>query len=150
MRKIILLFVLIHASVQNISVISPEYLRDSFSYSGIEGEVESSVSKFGNLSYLESNIVEVLLPKEENKKGCMPFEKEFETKHVFNFVILLERGECYYWQKVLNAQKAGAFAVIVYHNQEGADVEKSVPSGSDQGNLKRGSAVHPSHSDQKS
>lgn len=136
MRKIILLALLLNAYLQNIRVISPEELKSKFYDDDVEGDVESSVSRFGDLSYLESNIVEVLMPEEDNELGCLPFKKDFKSENLSKFVILLERGECFYWQKILNAQSAGAFAVIVYHNMSGRDIDLSIPSGADQSKLK--------------
>jgi len=48
--------------------------------------------------------------------GCAPFEYD-----VFDgAVALIERGECYFSLKVMHAHLAGAIAVVVYNNIEGA------------------------------
>jgi subtilisin family serine protease len=50
------------------------------------------------------------------KIGCAPFEY-----NVFDgAVALIERGECYFSEKVMHAHMAGAVAVVVYNNIEGA------------------------------
>ncbi|KAI8975324.1 peptidase S8/S53 domain-containing protein [Mycotypha africana] len=51
---------------------------------------------------------------EPDSDGCGPLSID-----AFNKVVIISRGDCTFTQKIINAQNAGAVAVIVYNNQPG-------------------------------
>lgn len=53
-----------------------------------------------------------------NKNGCTAYN--FATAGGQGFIALVERGTCNFSQKVDNAAKAGATAIIIFNNQAGA------------------------------
>jgi len=54
----------------------------------------------------------VLTLIEDNRHGCEPFKQPLQNR-----VMLLKRGNCWFHTKALNAQAAGAAAIIVYNDQ---------------------------------
>jgi len=54
----------------------------------------------------------VLTLFEDNREGCEPFKRSLQGTVAF-----LKRGKCWFHMKALNAQAAGAAAVIVYNDQ---------------------------------
>lgn len=72
----------------------------------------------------ESN--ELVYPTEENNLlGCLPYGSDFTGK-----TVLIDRGECAFSSKVINAQKAGAEFVVIANNKpgEGSFVMSGTPS----------------------
>ena len=64
----------------------------------------------------------------ENTNGCEPFEEgSLEGK-----ILLVDRGTCFFSDKVLNAENAGAVATLVANNVEGA---APFPGGFGGGNI---------------
>ena len=62
----------------------------------------------------------------QNTNGCEPFEEgSLEGK-----VVLVDRGSCFFSDKVLNAENAGAVATLVANNVEGAPFPGGFGGGS--------------------
>ncbi|MEL4503672.1 S8 family serine peptidase [Luteococcus sp. H138] len=62
--------------------------------------------------------------------GCDPYGDELKQKFATPAAALVQRGTCTFYQKALNAQQAGAKAVVLYNNQPGTinpSVEGAVP-----------------------
>ncbi|GMJ00616.1 VACUOLAR SORTING RECEPTOR 7, VACUOLAR SORTING RECEPTOR 3;1, binding protein of 80 kDa 3;1 [Hibiscus trionum] len=88
----------------SIRVLSPLSLR---------GKHDGSIGNFGIPDYGGFIIGSVLYP-DKGANGCEPFRGQpFRSKSPRPFVLLLDRGECYFALKVWHAQQAGAAAVLV-------------------------------------
>lgn len=92
----------------SLSITSPE---------SIKGTYESAIANFGVPQYGGSMAGTVVYP-EKDSMGCKPFSSG--GGHQFKAgaggrptIVLVDRGECYFTSKVLNAQQAGAAAVLV-------------------------------------
>lgn len=90
------------------------------------GSMIYSVSTFGSILYSEHSTVEVLLPDAKNINGCdnLSHPENLSSKR---FMWLMERGICTYSKKAFISQQSGAFAVLVYHNDENADIPNIIP-----------------------
>lgn len=79
--------------------------------------------------------------------GCKPFNLALQSSDpTFSFAVLLERGGCTFAQKVYNAEKAGAKAVVIFNNEATdalvrmgestqAEVDVNIPSVFISGNM---------------
>ena len=127
MRIFIFLFSLLALYKSNLEILLPEGLRSSFKLNKTEGNINYTVSTFGNISFTEIEYVQVLLPPENNKYGCNSLEKPFNFNGSDKFIWLVKRGECTYSKKAFIAQQSGAYAVLVYHNQSHVDINNVIP-----------------------
>ena len=66
----------------------------------------------GDLANINNSSLVVI--NESNDLGCHTFELDFNGA-----IALIKRGECQFSQKALNAQNAGASAVVIYNNSYG-------------------------------
>lgn len=90
----------------NVTVCKPD--RTSCRSESYDGEFGKHSPKMGGSGWL-------LAPVKNNKSGC----KEFKTKVSVNpWIALISRGECDFTEKIDNAYKHNATAVIVYNNEE--------------------------------
>jgi hypothetical protein len=109
------------------SVVAAGQLAIRYSYTTID----FSVASFG-ASLLQGayNPYYRFLTPSSDSKGCgvITVPKHTTTE---GFVLVLERGECSFYTKGLNAQKAGASAVLIYNSLEGIYAGEAASSSSD-------------------
>jgi len=87
--------------------------------SDVKGRYTASISSFGpKLSAvpITGNLVWVNDGSANPRRGCAAIQNTSELK---DNIAIIERGDCIFPTKVLNAQNAGAKAVIVVNNQAG-------------------------------
>lgn len=127
MKTLIIPFLTLTQILTNIQIMTPPSLKTKFTSKKNIGSLEFSVSTFGDILYSEKSVVQILLPsKLDNKEGCdnLIFPKsQISNKLVF----LVERGKCTYSKKAFISQQSGAYAVLVYHNDETVDVKNIIP-----------------------
>eukprot|EP00213_Chloropicon_mariensis_P006548 CAMPEP_0197471192 /NCGR_PEP_ID=MMETSP1309-20131121/2084_1 /TAXON_ID=464262 /ORGANISM="Genus nov. species nov., Strain RCC998" /LENGTH=698 /DNA_ID=CAMNT_0043008705 /DNA_START=311 /DNA_END=2407 /DNA_ORIENTATION=+ len=88
------------------------YLKEP---SDIAGEYEGAIGDFGIPLYGGSLSGRVVFP-DENRNGCKEYRQGTFTRDYGSdevIIALVERGDCYFAEKALNAQKAGASAAII-------------------------------------
>ena len=127
MKTITTLLLLINLTLTNIEIMTPPTLKTKFTQKKKTGSIKYSVSTFGNILYTEKSVVQILLPeKQDNQYGCDNLS--IPKNPISNkLVYLVERGKCTYSKKAFISQESGAFAVLVYHNDENVDVENVIP-----------------------
>lgn len=104
----LLLFILIESfSFSNLSIISPPFLQISMK----NNLIQNSLANFGDVPYGKSIISEVTIPTP--KDGCLPIQT---IPNKSAKIFLLERGNCHFSEKVLNAQNSGAKLVLIKDN----------------------------------
>ena len=87
----------------------------SCTFSTVASEYNLSVNPSnwgGNFNSIQSN--NIVLIDESNDLGCHDLDIDLEGS-----IALIKRGDCQYSLKALNAQNAGATAVIIYNNSSG-------------------------------
>ena len=120
---------LLFGAFAQISVLTPATLKSALqALNPGQSELRSSLSNFGNPPYGSSILGPVLLPKD-------PFacRTDLQLPGLEPGIALLLRGECEFAQKVRNAEKAGATAVLVIDNKEEL-VETVIMGDRSQGN----------------
>ena len=96
-------------------------------YKDKNGGVEYSLSTFGEFYYSEVESLSVFATNEDNEFGCSRMNHpKSETK---KFIWIVERGQCNYKAKAIQAEESGAAAVLVFHDEFLADVNNIIPSG---------------------
>jgi len=109
---------------------SPGIANDSLSVASFENSMITAYSftyqldgqKVGEALYLlanDANPQELLAGQVEVMDAGFGNPSDFEGKDFTGKVALISRGEISFVEKGLNAQNAGAIAVIVYNNQDG-------------------------------
>lgn len=101
---------------------SPDDLLSEFIQRYPHGSIKYSIGNFGNPPYGSTIIGPLIYPSGDNKDGC----SEFTPGHVSNytnFVMLVDRGACYFASKVRHAQDIGAKLVIIADNV-GEDISR--------------------------
>ncbi len=126
MIRTIMCIIAILGSRQDLQILEPNDLKDAISGFMSDGSIVYSVSTFGDILYSEHTTVDVVLPAIENINGCENLSHP-ETLTSKKFVWLMERGVCTYSKKAFISQQSGAFAVLVYHNDENANVSNIIP-----------------------
>lgn len=103
-----------------IHVFSPDKLRLKFT----EGQIPNTIADFGVVPYGHS--ISGRIVRSEPFDACDPLEisEKFLKEIQGNFIILAERGRCTFSQKVINAQKIGASAVLISDSDKNKDVHK--------------------------
>jgi len=147
MIKLISLALAALGTIQDLHIVEPAGLRDSVSSLAAmsPGSLVYSVSTFGNILYSERSTVEVLLPEARNINGCDNLAHP-ENSSSKKFMWLMERGICTYSKKAFISQQSGAFAVLVYHNDQNADIPNIIPCADAICRLKRQQHKNPDHS----
>ena len=116
-------------------VIEPTNLATKFNFNDekgkrysslIKGNIQVSVSTFGELPLDQEINSQVIVPEELNAYGCEILEKPQNLK-AERFIWILKRGKCTYGKKAKNAQFSGAVAVIVVHDNPNANIEDLIP-----------------------
>ncbi|KAJ3673976.1 hypothetical protein LUZ60_005968 [Juncus effusus] len=102
----------------SLMVISPQEIR---------GKHDSAIGNFGIPQYGGSMAGTVVYPK-TNRHACDDFTESFRAKPgaLPNF-LLVDRGECLFAKKVLNAQLAGASAVLVVDDKDEPLITMDLP-----------------------
>ncbi|MEL4358265.1 MULTISPECIES: S8 family serine peptidase [unclassified Luteococcus] len=75
-------------------------------------------------------VVSLGAPGTPQAQGCTAYTDEQKAKFATPAAALVQRGSCTFYEKALNAQQAGAKAVVLYNNQAGTinpSVEGAVP-----------------------
>ncbi|GAA5159633.1 hypothetical protein GCM10011366_21590 [Ornithinimicrobium tianjinense] len=65
-----------------------------------------------------AELVAVAPPTDELSKGCAPYS-EADAATIAGQWVLVQRGDCTFHQKAVNAQAAGAIGVVLYNNVAG-------------------------------
>ena len=120
MRAVFILLTLALPLQSAIHVFSPDRLRLKFT----EGQIPNTIADFGVVPYGHSISGRVV--RSEPFDACDPLEisEKFLKEIQGNFIILAERGRCTFSQKVINAQKIGASAVLISDSDKNKDVHK--------------------------
>ena len=120
MRSILIVLTLALPVFPAIHVFSPDKLRLKFS----EGQIPNTIADFGVVPYGHSISGRVI--RSAPFDACDPLEisEKFLKEIQGNFIILAERGRCTFSQKVINAQKIGASAVLISDSDKNKDVHK--------------------------
>jgi hypothetical protein len=120
MRAVLLVLTLTLSLNAAIHVFSPDKLRLKFT----EGQIPNTIADFGVVPYGHSISGRVV--RSEPFDACDPLEisEKFLKEIQGNFIILAERGRCTFSQKVINAQKIGASAVLISDSDKNKDVHK--------------------------
>ena len=109
-----LLLVIVRSQVQ---IYSPNDLKEEFSNRYHNGEIPASLGNFGNPPYGTILVGKVYLPtKTEEYTACRPLSAIELDDDVLSSILMIQRGDCYFVQKVRFAQEAGASAVIIVDN----------------------------------
>ena len=119
MQKKILLYLLLQ-TLQKVHIWEPSSLRSLYK----NRNFEYSIANFGTVPYGHSVYGTVFLGTPLN--GCQDLKPLKWDKNSGTLIIYLERGNCHFAQKVLNAQKIGAGLVIIGDTNE-EDVHKILP-----------------------
>eukprot|EP01025_Chloroclados_australasicus_P003694 TRINITY_DN10886_c0_g1_i3.p1 TRINITY_DN10886_c0_g1~~TRINITY_DN10886_c0_g1_i3.p1 ORF type:complete len:594 (-),score=72.91 TRINITY_DN10886_c0_g1_i3:1060-2841(-) len=85
----------------------------------------AAIGDYGSVLYGGTLVGVLLYFKNEN--ACEDIDtqkinKQMKNMEGNNFILLVQRGDCYFAQKTLYAQKAGAVATIIYNNEDGDDL----------------------------
>jgi len=124
MAKTLLLLSCSVLSFSRVIVYGPESLRSTVArvHDG-KYEIPSSLANFGNPPYGSVIVGRVFEPVNHNDKlGCSPIvPMDFsygDPDHVVTPIMLIERGNCSFVQKIRHAQDVGASAVIISDNTD--------------------------------
>lgn len=100
----ITLSMLIAFTVSKIRLIEPqEYASHVKDENGVEGDIDYSISMFGNIDYLRDDEIQIIMPPETNSYGCKPLSHPGE--HIKGkYAYLLRRGICPFAKKSLHAK----------------------------------------------
>lgn len=105
---------MLFAAFAQISVLTPAALKSALqALNPGQSELRSSLSNFGNPPYGSSILGPVYLPKDSF--AC---QTAAQPSGLEPGIALVLRGDCEFAQKVRNAEKAGATAVLVIDNKE--------------------------------
>lgn len=137
MKALLSLLLFFNPALLNLEVVQPSSLRAQFKFDNKPGNILYTVSTFGDIPYTEKELIQVLLPSSSNKNGCAGLEKPSSATDSDKIVWLVERGECTYSKKAFTAQQGGAYAVLVYHNVGGVNIENVIPCADSVCRLKR-------------
>ena len=87
-----------------IRLIEPvDNIREVRNESGQLGELDYSVSMFGDIDYLRDDEVELVLPPASNPYGCEPLTNP-RLQVEGRFAFLLKRGKCTFTKKSTHAK----------------------------------------------
>jgi len=124
MAKTLLLLSCSVLSFSRVIVYGPESLRSAVArvHDG-KYEIPSSLANIGNPPYGSVIVGRVFEPVNHNNKlGCSPIvPMDFsygDPDHVVTPIMLIERGNCSFAQKIRHAQDVGASAVIISDNTD--------------------------------
>ena len=127
MLKYSFLFILFGLCLNDLTVTWPQELREKFNSNDEEGSILYVLSVFGTLSFTKHQDVVVYSTSTNKNRGCEPITDQYFSEDPVPYVYILERGDCLFKDKVLNAQNVGAYAVIVYNEYDNEQVEGVVP-----------------------
>lgn len=93
------LLILLSITQSKIRLIEPaEYISEIKDEVGSPGELDYSVSMFGDIDYLREDEVEVILPPETNPYGCKEIGHT-NSSSTARFAYLFKRGICPFTKK---------------------------------------------------
>lgn len=120
MQKAFLTSILITLTIQKVHIWEPSALRSLYKNKNFE----YSIANFGTVPYGHSVYGTVF--EGTPLDGCSDLKPLKWDKNSGTLIVYLERGNCHFAQKVLNAQKIGAGLVIIGDTNE-EDVHKILP-----------------------
>ena len=98
-----------------------------YAYKSVDFSIASFGGEFESIGY--SSFSRLVNPSSD-AKGCDKISTPY-VPSTTSYVLLLERGDCSFYDKAKNAQDAGASAVIIYNSLEGIYAGKSYASSRD-------------------
>ncbi|MFB9774989.1 M20/M25/M40 family metallo-hydrolase [Brevibacterium otitidis] len=89
----------------------------------VNGEEQTDFGSISNAEGTEEPLKDVpmTLPTGEGENSGLGCSDEAFTEDNADSIVLIQRGECAFGDKITNASKAGAAGVIIYNNQDGAN-----------------------------
>jgi len=114
-KALLALFTVVAAKI---FVYGPESLRSEIRKAHSKNEIPASLANFGNPPYGSTIVGRLFEPVNHNDKtGCgaiVPMDFSYgDPDYVVTPILLLERGNCSFVQKIRHAQDIGASAVII-------------------------------------
>lgn len=85
----------------------------------LPGNIEYTLSNFGEIPYGETIIGQIILPKDPELCKIAGETYLSNQDSTTKNILLVKRGTCKFTQKVINAQNLGADLIIIYDNVEG-------------------------------
>jgi DnaJ-class molecular chaperone len=114
----------------NCLILGPEALKRKIGVLGV-GEITCAPAKFG--PPLPRNTIQSILVVPTPYHGCSKLNGNYKGK-----ILLIPRGKCYFHEKAIYAQRAGAMGVIISNSREDGDdviFEMELPQASGTYNL---------------
>lgn len=103
-KKVLLILTIAFQISAKIRLIEPnENIMEIRNESGQLGELDYTVSMFGDIDYLRDDKIELLIPSASNSYGCEPLSDsrlQVESRYAF----LLKRGKCTFTKKSTHAK----------------------------------------------
>lgn len=118
MKKITTYLLLTLSITSKIKILQPPSLIQKFP----SPDLHYTISTFGEILFTDKKTIQLQVPPISNKFGCKSFAQP-KNKILNNFVWIVQRGTCTYSKKAHNAQESGAYALLVYHDSEGANID---------------------------
>lgn len=101
--------------------------------SDMRGKHDTAIGNFGLPQYGGSMAGAVVYPKNKNSNGCVEFDSNYKSKPgAMPTFLLLDRGDCVFAKKVLNAQNAGASAVLIVDDKDEPLITMDLPHDEDE------------------
>eukprot|EP00898_Chlorokybus_atmophyticus_P003912 jgi/Chlat1/4521/Chrsp29S04587 len=97
---------------------------------GIDGDYQAAIGNFGVPQYGGRLRGTVVYP-DANQDGCQIFPGDGHTyspQRGVSQIVMLNRGGCYFTQKIFNAQQAGASAVLVVDDRDEPLITMDTPA----------------------
>ncbi|TYI66660.1 hypothetical protein E1A91_D09G240600v1 [Gossypium mustelinum] len=116
LRVVIWVCMLLWGNCLGSFVVEKNSLKVTSSAESIVGVYDSSIGSFGVPKHGGTLVGMVVYPK-ANKRGCINFDQfgmSFKSRRgALPIVLLLDRGDCFFALKALNAQQVGAAAILI-------------------------------------
>eukprot|EP00475_Leptophrys_vorax_P007098 TRINITY_DN1448_c0_g1_i1.p1 TRINITY_DN1448_c0_g1~~TRINITY_DN1448_c0_g1_i1.p1 ORF type:complete len:520 (-),score=92.65 TRINITY_DN1448_c0_g1_i1:950-2509(-) len=109
---LLLLLVLVNCARGYLNITSTKELASNFDYDGEYGILNDCTVTALSVDQVVNGTV--LVPADDNLNGCGTIEHG--SAWTSPFILLLQRGDCSFAQKILNAAQVGAVGVIIVDN----------------------------------